>query len=236
MQADFGVQRHYRSSEYIYVLLQTPAGVAFTGGTLAAGSIRCTLSFPDGTTKDKHTSPPANSLLELGNGLYRITLWGSGQSSGVDDVDLAQVGRVGVIVYSNTGAFETVAGHYDVRPDWKPKLAVTYLPGPSGSDQISGAITINRWWSNEKMLLPISGTPGITSLTLRISDKDSVANLLNLSVGAGELVENTFDSAIYFAVPIAGVTGGRVLLARLSGTYKGSTISEDFLLPARRGA
>lgn len=236
MQADFGVQRHYRSSEYIYVLLQTPGGVAFTGGTLASGSIRCTLTFPDGTTKDKHTSPPANSLLEIGNGLYRITLWGSGQVSGVDDVDLAQVGRVGVIFYSATSAFEAVGGYFDVRPDWVSKLAVTYRPGPSGSDLITGAISFSRWWSREKLLLPLSGTPAITGLSLKITDKDAVANIVNLTSGAGELVENAFDSGIYFEEPIAGVTGGRVLLARLTGTYKGYAFSEDFLLPARRGA
>jgi len=227
---DFGVMRHYRASEDLFLELSKANGTPYVGGSLGAADIKVTLFFPDGTTKAKHTGTiPAGTLTSLGGGLYRLKLWGEGKPAGTD-VDLAQAGRCGVLVEDGSGAahFANVGGSYDVRPDFDVQFAVAYVPGSGGSDQISGAFSFHRWWSHELMLAPLTGTVPITGLTLRISDKDSVAALVTIS--GADFVESAFDGNVYFTKPISGVTGARALTARLTGSWKGFAIQHDFLI------
>lgn len=244
---NFGVHRHYAWSFYpyesIFFNLVTDAGVPYQNGVLST-NVKATAYFPDGTNFDLHTSAPANTLL-LGNnasGLYRLILWGEGAAGGHDAV-LAQVGTIGIRIYPTAGEFIPLAGFYEVRPDFDVNLAVTYLPGTSGSDQITGCITIYRWWSKDRLEFPLTatgaarGTSVISSLTLKITDKDSSSNILSLSSGTtGDFSENAFDGNLYFTKAITGLTGARVLTARIQFTYKGYIFNKDFLLPSRFAA
>ena len=73
----------------------------------------------------------------------------------------------------------------------------------------------------------------ISNLALRITDKDSGANIVNLTQAGGDFTENTFDGNVYFVKSINGISGGRVLTGRVSFTYAQKDIIQDVLFVSR---
>ena len=241
---DLGVMRHYRGSEVIYFGLTDPTnGAPYANGVLNT-NIYITAYFNDGTTWDIHASPPALTLTLGGAGFYRLALWGDPQGAGSysgHDVVLAKVGIHGLWIRPVAAEFNPIYLQYEVQPEFDAQLAVTYVPGSSGSDQITGALSIYRWWSHERLTKPLTATTGdatnsvpISSLTLKLTDKDSTSNILSLT--QSDFSENAFDGNLYFTKAITGITGARVLTARLSFVHKGFTYAKDLVLPARFGA
>lgn len=230
--ADFGVMRHYRSSEDLFLHLQDSSGADITGVTLGALSMNCEVVKPDGTTYSKTTGQPGSTLTSLGQGMYKLKLWGEGQSAGVDG-DLNQVGNHTVRIWHGTGAFLSQTIAYRVAADWDIQLAVTYTPGAAGTDQLTGSISFYRWWSKERFSSPITRGVPITSYQLKISDV-TTANLTTVS--GSDFTEGIGDTNLYFTKAILGLTGSRALNARLTFTYSGIVFTRDFPLIARFAA
>lgn len=237
---DLGVMRHARSSEAVYFGLVDPVtGFPYTGGALQT-NITVTVYFPDATFYVKSTGAPAGTLTLGGAGYYRLALWGESLD------DLNQVGTHGMLVQPVTSEFSPVYFQYRVEPEFDVQMAVTYAPGPSNTSLLTGCISIYRWWSHEWLDFPLTATGAalsrssvISNLSLKITDKDSASNLVNLSglvTAGGDFAENAFDGNIYFTKAITGITGARVLTARLSFTYHGYSYSKDFTIPSRFGA
>jgi hypothetical protein len=205
---------------------------------------------PTGGTHDKDAnSPPANTLTSLGNGMYLMALWGSGNSANSHDSDLALEGTYGVKVYPTAAEFATQIFTYDVRADFDVKAAFTYSVGTAGQDQISGCLSITRWNPQVTFFAPLTatnrpaagGTQCLYNLSVVITDKDSGSNILSVSSNTvGDFTENTFDGNVYFTKAISGITGARVLTARVKFAYvtglPTSTWAFDFPLPARFAA
>jgi hypothetical protein len=242
---DLGVMRHYRSSEEIYFGLTDPTtGVPYDNGVLNT-NIAVTVYLPDGSTHVKSTSAPAFTLTLGSGGFYRLLLWGESQTGG-HDVDLSQTGTCLLLIQPVSSEFSPLYFQYHVQPELDVQMAVTYAPGPSNTSLITGCISIHRWWSHEWLDFPLTATGAfnsrttvITDLSVKITDKDSASNLVNLSglsTAGGDFSENAFDGNVYFTKQVLGITGARVLTAHLSFVYSGYTFHKDFLIPARFGA
>jgi len=214
-----GTKRYGIGVESVLFRLVQEDGAPFSGGVLGT-TVKATVYFPDGSIHDKHTSPPANTLTLGGDGFYRLVLWGEPQIGG-HDVDLAQVGLCGLKIYPTTpGDFIPVAMMYEVRPDFDVKLGLSYLPGPSSAPQISGCISIHRWWDHKHYFSPLTATNRpdgtasvISNLSLAVTDRAANTNLIVVS--GTDFVENTFDGNIYFSKTVLGITGARVVSATL---------------------
>jgi hypothetical protein len=243
----WGVKDFYKSNEPVYFQLNDPTtGDPYSGGVLGT-NVKVKVFNPAGSTHDKDAnSPPAFTLTSLGNGMYLMALWGEGASANSHDFDLKLEGTYGVKIYPTAAEFATQVFTYDVVKQLDAKLAVTYLPGTAGSDQITGCLSIFRWKTKQHMFSPLTatnrdaseGTQTLQNMTITITDKDSTSNIVSLS--GTDLVENTFDGNVYFTKAINGITGARVLTVRLKFQYINDTAQTssvfDFEIPARFAA
>ena len=250
---NWGIKNLYNTSEPVYFQLCDPAtGDPYTGGVLGT-NVKVKVFLPTGATHDKDAnSPPALTLNSVGNGMYLMALWGEGQSANDHDLDLAIVGTYSVKIYPTAAEFAVQTATYEVLGNIDCKAAFTYVTGTSGSDQIAGCISIFRWRNRNHLFSPLTatnrpagqGAQVIENLTLKITDKDAASNIISLT--ASDFTENTFDGNLYFQKDITGITGSRVLNARVEFNYHAlpgespffvtNRFTFDFPLPSRFSA
>ena len=237
-----GERKHFAPYEVAYFkLLKQSDDTPYTGGVFGT-TVFASVYLPDGITVwDKTTSPvPAFTFTEINTGLYRLALWGEGQPNG-HNKDLSQEGDVLLQVRPAASEFWPITQLFSVRSDFDVKFACTSVPGPTaGQDILSGVISISRWFKKTLLDKPLtaagalnSRTSVITGLSVTITDKNG-STLVTLS--GADFFEGSADGDVYFHKTIAGLTGAKMLVARVTFDYVGVHVVRDFPIQNRWGA
>jgi hypothetical protein len=230
-----GIKRHYRGFEFVVFQLTDPVtGVPYTGGVtgtnLDPAHVIATVILPSGIIHVKSASPPNLTLTLGGDGMYRMVLWGEGVSGG-HDVDLSEEGDCMLKIQPVGAEFNPLLMTYQVRSELDVQLAILPSVGPSDAPQITGCLSIHRWWSKDFLDFPVTAvgasggrTTVVTALTIQLSDL-TIPNIVQIS---GADLHEGADGNVYFTKPMLGLTGARAINARVTFNYKGKAFRRDF--------